>query len=262
MFKAFVIFIVCTLHFDQALMAASNTTLLIVRGNGDYSPHEMIGSDNKLTGVHIDIVLAVARLQNISVQIKSVPWSRAVHMLKVGEADAITYIGKTVAREQFAIFDEGNVLSTARNGFLVLKENLSEIKYSGDLKQLNGYTIGTLNGYSYGDLFDSADYLTKDSGANNENTLLEKLIRGRFLIAITNVDRMSYIASKKSTGSKIVFLRPFMPGIKQYIAFSKKRRHQKIAAEFAATLTKFKKTLEYRQLLAKYGLLKALESVE
>ncbi|EPJ53727.1 MAG: hypothetical protein OFPI_09290 [Osedax symbiont Rs2] len=262
MLKTFVIFIALFLHFNQALMAANNATLVIVRGNGDYSPHEMIGPDNKLTGVHIDIVLAIAKLQNISVQIKSFPWRRALHLLQVGEADAIIYIGKTTAREQFAIFDEGNVLSTARNGFFVLKEQLAEIKYQGDLRQLAGFTIGTLNGYSYGDVFDNADFLTKDSGADNEKTLLDKLIRGRFKVAITNVDRMSYIASKKNAAAKIVFLRPFMPGIKQYIAFSKKRGHQKIADEFATALEKFKKTLEYRQILAKYGLLKASDDPE
>jgi len=248
--------------FEQPLMAADNATLLIVRGNGDYSPHEMIGPDNKLTGIHIELVRAVAKLQNISVEIRSVPWSRAVHLLQMGEADAITYIGKTAAREKFAIFYEGNVLSTAHNGFFVLKEKSNVFKYTGDLKQFSGYIIGTLNGYSYGNLFDSADYLTKDSGANTENTLLDKLVRGRFLVAITNVDRMSYIASKKNIGDKIVFLRPFMPGVKQYIAFSKKRQHQKIAREFATALTNFKKTQEYRQILVKYGLLKALVKAE
>ena len=254
MLKTLFFLILSSLLINPPLLASDTNKIVIVRGNGDYSPYEMITDDNQLIGVHVEIVRAVAKLLKMPIEIQSLPWSRALHLMENGEADAITYIGKTLEREQFAIFYEGNVLSIVRNGFFILKEKSAEINYTGKLQQLIGYKIGTLNGYSYGDLFDSADYLTKDNGVNTEDILLNKLIRGRFVVGIANIDRMSYIATRKNSRNKITFLKPYMPGVKQYIAFSKMRRHQQLAREFAAALTTFKTTSEYRQILAKYGL--------
>jgi polar amino acid transport system substrate-binding protein len=255
MLKAVFIFILSVHLISQPLLAEEESTLTIVRGQGDYSPFEMLNADNQLTGVHIDIVRAVAKLTDTRIKFKSLPWSRALHWLEVGKADAITYIGKTLEREEFAIFDNRNVLSTSHNAFFTLKTNLPECNtYTGDLKQFIGNKIGVLNGYSYGDAFDNADYLTKDDGANTEDILFQKLIKGRFLIGIANINTITYIAKKEDFTDKIVFLEPHMPGIKQYIAFSKTPDNAVIADKFGAALTAFKTTAHYREILAKYGL--------
>lgn len=248
------IFLCSFLFYHASLQANDMDSVVILRGDGNYPPYEMTASDKQLTGVHIELVRKVANLLDIPIDIRSVPWNRALHLMEIGQADAITYIGKTDEREKFAIFNEGNIISIARNGFFVLQGEQGKINYSGKLTQLIGYKIGVLNGYSYGAAFDAATYLLKDSGADTEEVLLKKLLVGRFPIAISNVDNILYLENSLFQTRKVVFLRPFMRGINQYIAFSKVRNHQKLAEKFANALTAFKKTKDYRLLLIKYGL--------
>jgi len=254
MLNKLIYLILFSLLINSPLQARSTETIVIVRGNGYYPPNEMMDADQQLSGVHIDIVRAVAKLLNMPIEIKSLPWNRALHLMEKGEADAITHIGKTPEREKFALFYEGNTLSTTRNGFFILKENAADFNYTGELQQLTDNTIGTINGYSYGIAFDSAEYLNRDTGTDTEEVLLSKLIRGRFPIAISKIDRIYFIANKNKVRDKIIFLKPYMPGVEQYIAFSKVLNHQKIGLKFAAALSMFKTTAQYRQILAKYGL--------
>ena len=245
--------ILCSLLITQPLMASDSKSIVMERGNGEYFPNEMMTNDNQLTGVHIEIIRAVAKLLKIRIEIKSLPWNRALHLMEKGKADAITHIGKTPEREKFAIFHDRNILSITRNGFFILKENSAEFNFTGDLQQLRGYRIGVLNGYSYGDLFDGADYLIKDTSTDTEELLFDKLIHGRFSVAISNVDQIYYIAKRKKIGNKITFLQPYLQSVDQYIAFSKSRHHQQLDREFVETLTRFKTTQEYRQILTRYG---------
>jgi polar amino acid transport system substrate-binding protein len=41
---------------------------------------------------------------HIKVVFETYPWLRAINMLKKGQADAISYMGKSVEREDFAYF--------------------------------------------------------------------------------------------------------------------------------------------------------------
>jgi polar amino acid transport system substrate-binding protein len=255
MLKVFLSFVVLTFLAANPSIADDARKLTIVRGDGDYTPYEMMTADNQLTGIHIEVVRAVANILKLPIEIKTLPWSRALHWIELGKADAITHIGKTSKREKFAVFHEGNVLSLSQNAFFTLKDNLPKCNvFTGDLKQLKGNKIGILNGYSYGTEFDNADYLMKDDGADTEHILFKKLIKGRFLLGIANINTITYIANKEDLMDKIVFLKPYMPSLKQYIAFSKATKNQKIASDFAAALSHFKTTAQYREILAKYGL--------
>ena len=52
-----------------------------MRGDDDYPPNEM-EVDGKLTGIHIDVVRAVAENLGLKIVFKSVPWDRAVEMIQ------------------------------------------------------------------------------------------------------------------------------------------------------------------------------------
>lgn len=234
--------------------SAENREIIVARGgDGFYPPCEMV-INNKLTGFHIDLVNAVSQQLNIKVSFETYPWKRAVIMLKNGNIDAVTYMTRTTEREQFGYFLEGNVISMAQDGFFVLKERAHEIAYSGNLKQLQPYTIGVLRGFSYGQAFDDASYLRKDDGANIEERLLKKLLAKRFDIGIGTVTRIRYIANQMGTGEQIVFLKPYLTKNPCYIVFSKKRNLEQLAKQFAEAMESFKKTDAYHKLEKKYGM--------
>lgn len=211
--------------------------------------------NNTLTGFHIDLVNAVARKLDLKVSFKSLPWKRAVYMLQNGSLDAVTYMTRTVEREKFGYFLDGNVLSVAQFGYFVLKEREQEFEYSGDIKQLQPYVIGTIRGYSYGQVFDNATYLSKDDGAGVEEQQIAKLLGKRYDIGIGVVARIRYIARQMGVGDKIVFLRPYLSKTPCYIVFSKKRDLEQLAQRFADTMEAFKKTEEYQNLKNKYGMI-------
>ena len=95
--------------------------LLIVHADGVFPPNEMM-EGARVRGVHIDLIQAAADKVGVSVVFRTYPWKRAMIMLQRGEADAITYMGRTPAREQYGVFVEGNLLSRTHHGFLALKD--------------------------------------------------------------------------------------------------------------------------------------------
>jgi len=242
---------------SKPLYAEKNTVstdqpILIVRGDGEYPPYEMT-RNGVLEGFHIEMIQKTAERLNIKTQIKSVPWKRALKMMENGEADAITYIGKTPEREKYVYFSDGNILSSVKMSFIILSENKAKIPYSGKLEDLSQYTILTIRGFIYGEKFDNASYLTKynvDSYRQIEKMLMMK----RYQVAIVNVD--DFTSSAMGTGSlnHFYFLSPNVSEINNYIGFSKSRNRKDLAALFAAEMIRFKESDSYAQLLKKYKL--------
>lgn len=225
--------------------------LLVVHADGFFPPNEMVEGE-KVRGVHIDLIQAAADRLGVSLVFRSYPWKRAMIMLQRGEADAITYMGKTPEREQFGIFVEGNILSLTHNGFFTLKEQAGKITYSGDLQTLRDHTIGAIRGRAYYAEFDQAKFLQKDDGAVDEEALLKKLITGRVDLAIGSVSRMRYVAQNLNVADKIVFLQPYAPPINNYLVFSKAKNHAQLANRFATAMESVKRSGAYQDILKRY----------
>ncbi len=225
--------------------------LLIVRVNANYIPYEMV-FDGKLTGLHVDLVNATARRLGIKVRFKSLPWKRAIQMIKTGNADAITYIGKTPEREKFVCYDDGNILSSSAYGFICLKNRASSIKYNGDLISVFEYKIGVQRGYSYGPAFDKTRYLNT-LVVDKVDQFLALLLNGRVDLAV--IDEPEYLQNR-SVGQwqKITFLKPDIIKQNFYIGFSRVKKLERLTVKFAKELTAFKRTKEYQTILTKYRL--------
>lgn len=238
-----------------ALLLVSNQLhaqdLLIVHADGYFPPNEMV-EQGQLRGVHIDLILAVSKQLNIKVQFRSYPWKRAMSLVQAGEADAITYMGKTAEREKFAYFEEGNRLSSTQNGFFTTQENASKIQYAGKLQALNNLTIGTIRGRAYFPEFDVASNLQKDDNAADEEQLLKKMMAGRFDLALGHVSRIKYVAQQMKIADKLVFIQPYTPPISNYLAFSRAKRHQQLAQRFAQAMEEYKKSPAFQTLLRTY----------
>ncbi|MEH6633722.1 MAG: transporter substrate-binding domain-containing protein [Halopseudomonas aestusnigri] len=164
-----------------------------MRGDGNYPPFEMM-IEKKLTGLHIDIVQAVASRLKLELSFKSVPWKRAIWMVKTGTADAIIYIGKTEKRSEFLNFIEGNILSQVVNVFFISGKLIDKIQYTGNIDQLKSFIIGKVAGYHYGPFFEeNSSYLKIDDGARTEEQLLKKLKLGRIDVGIGDIALISYL---------------------------------------------------------------------
>jgi polar amino acid transport system substrate-binding protein len=243
------------LFIINPLEGTSDTThkeILIVRGNGNYPPNEM-EINGHLVGVHIDLIKEVSAILKHKVVFKSVPWKRAVNMLKYGAADAITFFGKNPEREKFTYYFDGNITSITENAFVVLKNREKEIKYSGAIKEFESYRIGTLRGYLYGPAFDSATYLKKHI-VDKMDQLLNLLIAQRIDLGIVYKDGIKYTYQQTGFLDNVTFLQPPASYVPNYLGFSKARKHQQLAKKFSEAMEAFKKTVIYQKILKKYGL--------
>jgi polar amino acid transport system substrate-binding protein len=227
--------------------------ITVVRPEGNWPPYEMVIND-ELTGVHIELIRKAAESIDLSVTFTAAPWKRAINMLKTGRADAITFMSQTDERQHLGYFLQGNILSNPAVGFATLKKYQSAIQYSGNLRDLKPFTIGTVKGYSYEYAFDHASWLKTDDGAINAAQLLRKLKAGRFKIAATYIPDLRYQAKIMGIADDIVFLKPYLTeGRTNYLVFTKAKPHAALAKRFADAITAFRSTPGYGVLLKKFG---------
>lgn len=248
------IIIFCSLMIVTPAFSKEKEVIHIVRGDYNYPPYEVRTGNNTLTGLHIDMVNAVVNKLNMKVKFQSVPWKRALRMIKKGQADAITYIGISQEREQFALFLEDNVLTVADNAFFFLNEKDKTYHYKGNLKQLKSYRIGTIMGFYYGDQFGAAKYLTVDNKAKSNEALLKRLVNNHFDIGLADIHRTKYLAKQEGLDDMLSYFSALFPSIPQYIAFSRARNNEPLAQKFAAAMRAFKKSDEYKHLLKAYDI--------
>jgi len=208
--------------------------------------------DNTLQGVHIDLVQTILDQLSLKIKFHSVPWKRALIMIRNQKADAITYIGKSKQREKFVLYMNGNVISKTKNQLITWNDKTG-VRFNGDLKTLKPYRIGMLRGYMYGEAFDQADHLKKYA-FNKMMQLIQMLQADRIDMAIVNRTNFQYAFKESPLMEDIVFLAPPVSNIPNYIGFSKSKDLELLAFKFARALSAFKATGEYQNILKKYGL--------
>jgi len=240
-----ILYLVC-LSFAPRLYSEE---LLIVRGDGQYAPFEFT-QNNKLVGLHIDMINNVATQANIKVSFKSYPWKRAMSMVENGEADAITYLGRRPEREKYTYYFKGNVLSYTRNHFVISRSR--DIEYNGDLRDLSGYRIGIVRGFMYGDEFSEADYIKKYR-VNKREQMLAMLSKGRLDVALLNPLKLRTRFVEHENFSSIKVLEPPLTELPNYLGFSKPRKRRDIGEAFSKYMAEFKRSTHYTALLKKYG---------
>ena len=247
--------VMIVLFIQSILIAQPIERLTIVRGDGFWPPYEWT-ENSELKGFHIDLVKAVEEQLKWDIQIESYPWRRAIKMIKDGNVDAITFITRTEERENFLYYLKGNKLHLSKAGLITLKKNQHKIHYTGDLAQLKQYTICAQFGHYYGEKFAKADYLDVDDGAKSSVQLIKKLINGRCELAV-GYRYVKEVAEKKGLGSNLINLKPHLSVHPMYIGFSKIRKLDSVAKQFAEALTSFKTTSQYQNLIKKYKLAKS-----
>ena len=201
------------------------------------------------SGFEIEIFKAVMKNMNIETEFVNYPWKRCLSNLQNGTADALVSVLKTPEREKYAYFPKMHI-SISKTVFFT--KNDKGIKFKGSYEDLRDYTIGVITGFSYGDAFDKADYLKKDS-AVDAHMLITKLLNGRHDLAAENKVVITAYAIKMGVRDKIRFLEPPIHTQRLYVGFSKAKKLQKLCNDFSRFLTEFKTTEAYKAILEKYG---------
>ncbi len=201
-------------------------------------------------GFEIETFKTVMNRMGVKVEFEQFPFKRCLKMLETGSADAAVSVLDTPDRRRYIIFPE-EYISISRTLFFTRKD--SKIRYRGSLEDLKGYNIGVIAGFSYGKEFDNARYLKKEAVVDSER-LVNMVLGGRCDLGIENQAVIKGIAKELGTESSIRFLIPPVHAQKLYVGFSRAVHLEKLAADFSAALSEFKKTEHYRAILRKYGI--------
>lgn len=231
--------------------AMAQPEITVVRGDESYPPFEMV-VDGQLTGLHIDLVEAAAKKLGAKVKWQSLPWKRALRMVELGQADAVTYITRTPEREAWAVFLAGNVLSNSEVRFIVLQEKAGRIKFDGNLARfVERYTPIVVRGFAYGK--EELDRSRKLEGSNMQD-VVRMLRAGHSDIAVLNWG--DFVGAFKDTPelAAVAPLNPPLQTQQNYIAFSRINKDEDLARRFAAALLDVKNSAEYAALLRRYRL--------
>ncbi len=199
----------------------------------DFPPFEYT-ENNTVAGINKEIIEEACRRLEITPVFTQLPWKRALKYAKEGQADAIFSLFKNDERVQYYNFPEENI-NTVKMVLITNRENDIEIKSMEDLK---GKVVGVYLGSSYGEKFDSAEWINKTPAATNES-LLRKQVVGRTDVVVIDERMAKYWCKKIDAENKFKTLSFTVTENPTYVAFSKaseKESGKNIAQKFSEVL--------------------------
>ncbi|GEM_PF-196394 len=186
----------------------------------DFPPY--YGKDLPENGWVAEVVRAALEGQGYEVEIKFVPWSRAIKYTKEGYYDAL--LGAYYTEERAESYYFSAPISQARTGFFKRKDKTVNFKELTDLKE---YRLGVVKDYATSKAFDAADYLNKVM-VTSSDVGIKMLYHGSLDLMTDTEAAVLYLAEhvleQEETGisEQIEFIKPVLAMNKMYVAISKK----------------------------------------
>ncbi len=204
----------------------------------------------EFTGLGVELVRAMARLQGDTVRFELYPWMRAQQMVAQGQADVLVGPYKTAQREaQFHFMDlpfyQDNLLFYARAG--------SRQKWDGHYSSLKGRRIVSVLGWVYGAQFDT-------ERASLDITQVPTVEKGLTLLLNGRVDLLA--ANERNAANGLAALgpqgefTPLAPGIGRevgYIAFPRDALHEALRLAFNTSFKRLLDSGEYAAMARRLG---------
>ncbi len=218
----------------------------------DWPPYEY-HVDGKARGLSHDIVVAVLERMGVGVaEATSVAWIRGLEAIRSGEMDLLYSALKTPEREEYAFFPS-EALANSKWVLFALKSREDNLAYS-DVSELKGKTVGVVRGYVYPKEFIDQ---VRAIGTVEERTLsvdnIRKLSTGRIdyaiedeLVGLHLIDRIGMRGAVIPLRERVIVERPV------FAMFSKATVSENFVRRFSQELTTFKRTPEYKKIVAKY----------
>jgi polar amino acid transport system substrate-binding protein len=199
-------------------------------------------------GIDYDITALIFDRLGIQVQWQFLPWKRCLAMIEQGHADGILDIFQTQEREEMLLYP---------------KEPLSQVQwvlYQANarphtvtrMEDLKGLTVGVTAGYDYGEAFDNAPEVIRESGPSQEANF-GKLAKARIDLLITDLRVGEYTVRHLGLQDQISRLPLTVSHNQQFLAVRRGAGMDLLVQRFAAELKRFKQEPAYAELLARYA---------
>jgi len=186
-----------------------------------FEPYVIQGK-NSLTGIDIEIILAILNNLEQSAEIKAYPWKRLISLLKNGECDMGFSLFDTDERRDFARYLFTVPMHYSTFSVFVRRSNPLKFNRISDFFNLR---IAHNRGFALSVGFEQAiaDGKIKRLQFDNAKSAIKMLENGRIDAIIDNEARFRYYLKKQNKLGKIKSLNiPFMPHQPAFLVLSRK----------------------------------------
>lgn len=220
---------------------------LIIGMDNSYPPY-MQGNSNIAEGLYPDLIQAVFKRMGMDVNVKALPWKRAVSGIDKGE---IGLGGLYKNDERLKKYDFSDAIYEET---LVIYFNKQKPFRFESLKDLDGHVIGINSGWSYGGDFDKAradgKFKVKELKTNTQN--LKMLAAGRVDAVIIDSLSSDLIVRENKLGQTVDKLPTSVTVNGAFIAFHKNARMQPLLKRFNETLSEMKTDGGYQNIIENF----------
>ncbi|WP_037027372.1 substrate-binding periplasmic protein [Psychromonas aquimarina] len=232
------------------LLAASARTETIIKvASGEWPP--LSGQNLKHGGFCGHVTTEAFKLAGYQTQFKYYPWNRALSVTENAEADVSLCWIKSVEREQSFLFSEP--MMTQKKVFFYKNDFVFDWS---SIEDLSRYSIGIVNGYSYGEVFDKAikEKVLNTETVNSDLQNFKKLLLDRVDLVIVEMVVGYTILNKSYPRSKAQMITNHPNVIYEsnyHLMISKKLplpKRQQIQADFNQGLKMLKESGKYQQM--------------
>ncbi len=204
-----------------------------------------------VSGPGADIIRKVCETMGTACSFRLLPWPRAQHEVRKGEANAMFVIGWDRERSQWLLFSPP--VFVAEYGFFVRNDNPLDFKEVNDIK---GYTVcvyGPSNtSNTLGMIKKEIKDLTIDMTTQDESAF-KKLSSRKSIDAVYSNRDVGYAMIKQHALTNIRYSGCHLK-VKYYIGFSKQFNDRAVVELFNTTYLKLYKNGSIRELLEQYSM--------
>jgi polar amino acid transport system substrate-binding protein/glutamine transport system substrate-binding protein len=222
-------------------VAQSGATNIVVGADTTFPPFEM-ETNGEVTGFDIDMIKAIAKAEDMTVSLKTLPFNGIIPSLQAGSIDAAV-AGITIKTSRMQNVDFSDAYY--KSGLSVLVKKDSKIKGFDDLK---GHVVATKKATS------SVDYLTAHDFPSDHIKQFQSIDAAYQALMTGGADAVIFDnpvnVSFKAKHDEVTIVGSLLTGEYYGIAISKKKPD--LVAKINDGLAKIKKSGEYKKLFTTY----------
>ena len=209
--------------------------------------------NHQIKGLAVDVVTEAFRRQGYAVELKMLPWTRALQMVQDGDADGIFCAYYSEEREKYLHYLEEPLAYEAQ--FVYTLKN-SPVEFDGTLKSLEPYRLGMLQDYYFGPEFEEArkNGLIRVEEVTDLPTNIQKLLERRIDAMVDHhLSTLYYLKNMAVQDQIIEQPTPLREPEGLYLCFSRKREIDPALMEsIDQELVKMKEDGSCQAILDKY----------
>lgn len=216
-----------------------------------FPPLEYENDRQQAEGGVVEIVRTIMAKLGHTVDIRVLPWTRAMQMVASGKADGIFTAYRNAEREKFLEYSE-EVLFAQEIYFY--KKRGNPLDFDGYIASIRDARIGIVSTISYGQVFDRYRRFIRLDKANQLAHNFGKLVKGRIDLLPSTYYVAEYTIDRMNIADQVERLPQMIESLPSFLAFTRKRDLHALRLEFDDQLRQLKSSGEYEQILRKHGL--------